>query len=220
MREILLLSVCFLCVSPCAARIISVDDDGPADFNNIQAPINDANDGGLVMVQPGTYTGEHGLCPKCNFIDRLLYPKPVDRAYQPLWLRLLASPSGMPFMTGFIIGRCLRPGGAVLQDYVTCYSLKYLVLRGNRQSRYSICRRCGTITSQVKPGPQYVLARQLSEAKVYQDAQCRFLLTEEPAACFDFKDWELDENSRYCMWLEVISIREDPADGRHLSGDP
>ncbi|MHC4740386.1 MAG: hypothetical protein ACYS8Z_00585, partial [Planctomycetota bacterium] len=39
------------------ARIITVDDDAPADFNNIQAAIDDANDGDTVEIQPGTYTG-------------------------------------------------------------------------------------------------------------------------------------------------------------------
>ncbi|MHC4745367.1 MAG: right-handed parallel beta-helix repeat-containing protein, partial [Planctomycetota bacterium] len=38
-------------------RIITVDDDAPADFNNIQAAIDDANDGDTVEIQPGTYTG-------------------------------------------------------------------------------------------------------------------------------------------------------------------
>jgi len=36
---------------PCQARIISVDDDGTADFNNIQAAINDSNDGDIIEVQ-------------------------------------------------------------------------------------------------------------------------------------------------------------------------
>ncbi|MBN2588373.1 MAG: hypothetical protein JXA96_00805, partial [Sedimentisphaerales bacterium] len=41
-----------------ADRIIYVDYDCPADFNNIQAAIDDANDGDIVLVAPGTYTGE------------------------------------------------------------------------------------------------------------------------------------------------------------------
>ena len=40
-----------------AFRGICVDDDGPADFNNIQAAINDANDGDRITVADGTYTG-------------------------------------------------------------------------------------------------------------------------------------------------------------------
>lgn len=38
-------------------KTISVDDDGPADFDNIQAAINAANDGDTVLVADGTYTG-------------------------------------------------------------------------------------------------------------------------------------------------------------------
>ncbi len=43
---------------PCGARIITVDDDGPADFDNIQAAINDANNGDTIIVADGTYTGD------------------------------------------------------------------------------------------------------------------------------------------------------------------
>ena len=39
------------------ARIITVDDDGPADFATIQAAIDDANDGDTVEIRAGTYTG-------------------------------------------------------------------------------------------------------------------------------------------------------------------
>ncbi len=51
----LLLLLCF--VSTAGARIITVDDDAPADFNNIQAAIDDANNGDTVEIQPGRYTG-------------------------------------------------------------------------------------------------------------------------------------------------------------------
>ena len=40
------------------ARTITVDDDGPADFNNIQAAIDDANNGDTVVVADSTYTGD------------------------------------------------------------------------------------------------------------------------------------------------------------------
>jgi hypothetical protein len=45
-------------VIPCQARIITVDDHGPASFNNIQAAIDDSNDGDVIIVKPGTYTGD------------------------------------------------------------------------------------------------------------------------------------------------------------------
>jgi hypothetical protein len=51
-----LLTITFLTLT-CQARTIYVDDDGPADFNNIQAAINDANNGDEVVVADGVYTG-------------------------------------------------------------------------------------------------------------------------------------------------------------------
>jgi len=53
-----LLYVLVLALSPHSpAGIISVDDDGPADFTTIQAAIDAAVDGDTVIVQPGIYTG-------------------------------------------------------------------------------------------------------------------------------------------------------------------
>jgi hypothetical protein len=54
------IAVCVLIVILCPAgiaRIIYVANDGPADFNTIQAAIDDANDGDTVIIRPGTYTG-------------------------------------------------------------------------------------------------------------------------------------------------------------------
>jgi outer membrane protein assembly factor BamB len=39
------------------ARIISVDNDGPAEFTTIQAAVDQAEDGDTVEIRPGTYTG-------------------------------------------------------------------------------------------------------------------------------------------------------------------
>jgi parallel beta-helix repeat protein len=44
-------------VSIAAGRTIYVDGDGPADFNTIQAAIDDAYDGDTIIVSDGTYTG-------------------------------------------------------------------------------------------------------------------------------------------------------------------
>ncbi|MDH4240248.1 MAG: hypothetical protein OEW48_11860, partial [Phycisphaerae bacterium] len=38
-----------------AGQIIYVDDDGPADFNNIQAAIDYSNDGDIIIVAEGRY---------------------------------------------------------------------------------------------------------------------------------------------------------------------
>lgn len=57
MNRLLLLLTCLVWAVPCGARIITVDNNGPADFNNIQAAINDANNGDTIIVADGTYTG-------------------------------------------------------------------------------------------------------------------------------------------------------------------
>ena len=49
----------FFCPAVTApGRVIYVDDDEPADFNNIQAAIDDTNDADVVIVADGTYTGD------------------------------------------------------------------------------------------------------------------------------------------------------------------
>jgi hypothetical protein len=57
MRTIIFVLACLLFAVVCQGRTVTVDDDGPADFNTIQAAIDDANDGDVVEIQPGTYTG-------------------------------------------------------------------------------------------------------------------------------------------------------------------
>ena len=47
--------ICLTVAATVGARTITVDDDAPADFNNIQAAIDDANDGDTIIVRPGLY---------------------------------------------------------------------------------------------------------------------------------------------------------------------
>lgn len=58
MRRAILILGCVSIASFCQAGIIIVDDDGPADFNTIQAAINDSGDGDTIYVFPGTYAGQ------------------------------------------------------------------------------------------------------------------------------------------------------------------
>jgi hypothetical protein len=55
---LLVMSVLLVCIrcAIAAPRTITVDDDGPADFNSIQAAINDANSGDTVLVLAGYYS--------------------------------------------------------------------------------------------------------------------------------------------------------------------
>ena len=45
--------------SSAIAETWTVDDDGPADFDNIQAAVDAASDGDEILVEPGIYTGTH-----------------------------------------------------------------------------------------------------------------------------------------------------------------
>jgi len=52
MKKAVLFVVVSLAPTLGQARTITVDDDAPADFNNIQAAIDDANNGDTVEIQP------------------------------------------------------------------------------------------------------------------------------------------------------------------------
>jgi len=56
-RALIFICTCLIFVIPSQARTITVDDDRPADFNNIQAAIDDANHGDDIVIADGTYTG-------------------------------------------------------------------------------------------------------------------------------------------------------------------
>jgi hypothetical protein len=58
MKKLIFIFACLLFAIPCQARIITVNDNETADFNNIQAAINDSNDGDTIIVADGIYTGE------------------------------------------------------------------------------------------------------------------------------------------------------------------
>ena len=58
MNRLTFILIWLLLTIPCQAKIIYVDDDGPADFNNIRAAIDDANNGDTVVVADGRYTGQ------------------------------------------------------------------------------------------------------------------------------------------------------------------
>jgi len=57
-KQICLLFVCVFAAIPCAAETIIVDANGTGDYPTIQAAIDDANDGDIIELQPGVYTGD------------------------------------------------------------------------------------------------------------------------------------------------------------------
>ena len=57
MKRVITIFAAFIVAVSAMARTITVDDDGPADFNDIQAAIDDAYSGDEIVVADGTYTG-------------------------------------------------------------------------------------------------------------------------------------------------------------------
>jgi hypothetical protein len=62
-----------LAAIPCAAEIITVDDDGPADFDTIQAAVVAAVNGDVVIVADGVYESEGGQnLPVVDFLGKAI----------------------------------------------------------------------------------------------------------------------------------------------------
>ena len=172
------------------------------------------------------------ICSRCKFINRKYYPQPFEVVLSntpeenllctvledtgiTIWRRDFLETIS-EYLTNFIMARCLLSEGSVLDDYASCYSSHYIVVRGNRQSRYHVCPDCGTITYRVRPGPEYILKRYLTGGKVYQDAWGNFFFTEDIAWRINLDKWDVNEQNVY---IEAISVRENPADGQILPGN-
>ena len=57
MRAFYTIAICLVVAMPCRGKIIYLDEDGHVGFSNIQAAIDDARDGDVVILNPGTYIG-------------------------------------------------------------------------------------------------------------------------------------------------------------------
>jgi len=79
MRNLIFICIVLTLVIPSQARTITVDDDGPADFNNIQAAIDDPNvvDGDEIIVAEGTYVERINFNGK-NIVLRSTQPDDPD----------------------------------------------------------------------------------------------------------------------------------------------
>jgi len=162
-----------------------------------------------------------GICPLCKCINRQRYPAPADVMIErspnedqtsvliettniTIWKKDFVEKLSL-YRDGFAIGKCFTSDGRILDDYVTCYLRKCITIRGNKQSRYQLCQSCGAIISNVEPGPKYVLEKELDGSRIYQDALCRFYVTEDVVDDFDEPQEDLAFNA--------VSVRNTPAEG-------
>jgi len=165
------------------------------------------------------------LCRTCKTIDRSRYPHAVEIVVRaiPRGLHFGAvAQTGVhifhrrfideirPYLDGYVTGECRDAGG--LTDFVTCYARNYLVLRGGANTTYPMCSLCGSVFWYLGRKP-YVLARDLTNQRVYQDVQCFMILDEEVVRAVDWKQYR-------DHMLIPVGVRETPLDGRRLPGDP
>jgi len=76
MQKVYALWVCLLLVGISNAQVITVDDDGTADYTTIQAAIDASGNGDIVVVCPGTYTGTDNY--NINFGGRAITVRSTD----------------------------------------------------------------------------------------------------------------------------------------------
>ncbi len=57
MKKLFSVIICLISVLVCHAKTTTVDDDGPANFSTIQDAIDHSLNGDIIIVEPGTYTG-------------------------------------------------------------------------------------------------------------------------------------------------------------------
>jgi len=75
-----------------AGKTIYVDDDGPADFKTIQAAIEDSNNGDVIIVAPGTYTGP-GNC-NIDFKGKAITVRSTDPNDSNIVANTIIDPNG------------------------------------------------------------------------------------------------------------------------------
>ena len=68
----------FLCIVslPCLGASYIVDDDGPADFDNIQDAVNYATNGDTIILQEGVYQGTGNR--NIDFLGKAIVVKGTD----------------------------------------------------------------------------------------------------------------------------------------------
>jgi hypothetical protein len=143
------------------------------------------------------------ICPECNSLRREIYPAPfeiyLDYIPEEFWSCNFVVGTGVmiyrkdlievlqPHLADYVCGPCYYKGKP--SDYVTCYSQKKLLLRSDKDARYFSCGTCGNISVQYGDGPEYYVRSTLTDAKVYQDDLCHFLIEEELALNIDWNRW-------------------------------
>lgn len=167
------------------------------------------------------------LCPECNSISQSQFPRQIDivlskhpdhRITGGVWWTSVRTfhrdfiNQICEHISDFVTGKCFDRDGMLIEEYVTCYSKNYIVVRGRAGSNYGICAQCNTVNSQGN-APHYIPRFYLTDSRIYMDSSCDMYLDEELSLELDFSSWPDAE-------LDVIPVRDELADGVHLPIDP
>jgi predicted outer membrane repeat protein len=98
-------------------NVLTVDDDGKADFNSIQDAINAANDGDTVLVYPGIYSGNintQGLA--IQLVSSKLHEAIIDGGANNRGITCTSDETAETVISGFLIKDChvQDDGGGIL----------------------------------------------------------------------------------------------------------
>lgn len=165
-------------------------------------------------------------CQKCNGIGKSWHPRPIDvilaehpghkvccfacnanfRIFHVDYIEQIR-----PYIFSYVIGNCLLPNGKIIKEYVTCYTDKRILIRGEKKTRYGKCQVCGGLSC-IPIGAKYTLRSYLTDAKIYQDYFSTHYIDEDLAMDIDFSPWPDAE-------LEPIEIHDEPLDGHYLPCD-
>ena len=109
---------------PCVSTTWLVDDDEPADFDSIQAAVENASDGDEVVVMPGTYTSS-GPAVLDTLGKAILIrasttspPAVIDGESSRRGIICASGETNLTIIDGFMFRNCIDPdaGGAILCD--------------------------------------------------------------------------------------------------------
>ena len=97
-------------------------------------------------------------------------------------------------------------------------------MRGGKSAAYETCPHCGSAVLMPRPTPRYVLRRELGREGIYQDWQGSMYFS--PGVLEEFNQAQQASSHRITrqewqdVWFELVSVRDEPADGAVLPGDP
>ena len=149
MRGLIIIWGCLAAACVCEGRTITVDDNGPADFNNTQAGINDANEGDTIIVGEGRYYeninfgGKDIVLRSSNPMDSAVVEATIiDGRFLDSVVMFAGTESPACVLAGFTIARGLGHGywysndshGGALYGNGTLAKIEHNVISGNLAS--------------------------------------------------------------------------------------